>query len=116
MGLIGIAGIVWGLIGPAIYRSNQGSRSAFIRESTTNALNFHLSVLIYTFSGFIVICVVGTLLAFVTAGFATLLYFLWWPLVFGMGVWQAVSSAIGGSKASRGEIYAYPGAIKMFKN
>lgn len=116
LGLIGLAGIVWGLIGPAVFRSNQGSRSAFVRESTTNALNFHLSILIYTFGGSMVLCILGFVLAFATMGIGFILSLLAYPLVFGMMIWQAIASGIGGSRASRGEIFSYPGAIRMFKD
>ncbi len=116
LGLLGLAAIVPSFIGPLIYRGNQGLRSAFVRQSATNALNFHLSMIIYAFGGSLVLCLLGIVLAFATMGFGALISVLIYPLIFGIIIWQVIASCIGGSHAGRGEVYSYPGAIRMIKD
>ncbi|MGH8794072.1 MAG: DUF4870 domain-containing protein [Stackebrandtia sp.] len=115
LGLLFLAG-PFGWIGPLIYRGNAGAKSDFVRRSATAAMNFHLSLLIYEFSAFVVLCGVGVFLFIsdnLIGALATYLVLL--AVSISETVFGIVSSVKGGSHASRGEIYGYPGALRLIK-
>lgn len=109
-------GALFGWIPPLIYRLNAGARSRFVRECSTNALNFHLSVLIYMLGSYLLVCLISVVLGLMTGGIGFISYLLILPVALGLTAWQITAACIGGSKANRGEIHAYPGAIRMIKN
>lgn|GEM_PF-1446011 len=109
-------GAAFGWIPPLIFRVNSGARSRFVRECTTNALNFHLTMLIYTFGSYILLCLISVVLGFLTAGVGFVAWLLIIPAAIGLLAWQIAAGCIGGSKANRGEVHAYPGAIRMIKD
>lgn len=113
---------ILGFLGPLIYRAIAGERSAYVKASATAALNFHISIAIYSFGMAIVLgVVVGILVGLagsvgitfgIGVGFALLLMML---LGLGLSVWSIAASCIGGSRAGRGEIYSYPGSFRFIK-
>jgi uncharacterized Tic20 family protein len=118
LGLICLASPLFGWIGPLAYRSGAGTGSAFVLASATAALNFHLSALIYFGVAMLTGCVLGIIsgvlgLAGVSISITAMLCFLAGGL--GMMAWQIVASCIGGSHANRGEIYRYPGSLRLVK-
>ncbi|WP_158645499.1 DUF4870 domain-containing protein [Stackebrandtia albiflava] len=117
LGLACLLSPAFGWIGALVYRNNAGERSQFVRSSATNALNFHLSILVYLVAGFIGMCAVSVILGVLTPdGVGFLVWFLVVPLVLGLLIWQIVASCVGAAHANRGEVFRYPGAIRMVKN
>ncbi len=70
--------------------------SDYVAENAREALNFHISVLIYG-----LVCV---LLLLVVIGF---------PLLIGLGIGSFVLAIIGAVKASNGECYRYPLTLRL---
>jgi len=87
-----------GFIGPLIIYVTSADKDPFVKDQATEALNFHLTVLI----GWIVVLV----LSCVVVGLF-LAPFLW--------IGEIVLSIMGGMAASRGEWYRYPFNIRMVK-
>lgn len=90
------AWIFLGFIGPLVVLLIQGDRSPYVRAHTVEALNFNLSVLIYS--------IVGWVLAFVLIGFVVLA---------ALGVLWLVCTILAVVKASNGEPYRYPLTIRL---
>jgi uncharacterized Tic20 family protein len=89
---------VIGFIGPLIIYMTSADKDPFVKDQATEALNFHLTVLI----GWVVCSV----LACVVIGLF-LMPVLW--------IAEIVLSVMGGMAASRGEWYRYPFNIRMVK-
>jgi uncharacterized protein len=70
--------------------------SAYVRENAREALNFHISVLIYS------LCCVP--LIFVVIGF---------PLLFVIGIASLIFAVIAALKASDGQCYRYPLTLRL---
>jgi uncharacterized Tic20 family protein len=87
---------VIGLIGPLVIMLVKGNESPFIRRHAVEALNFHISVLIY--------CVVSFILIFVIIGIFTLLVTL---------LFAAIVTIMAIIKAAAGEDYRYPLSIRL---
>lgn len=90
------AWIFLGFIGPLVLLLIQGDRSPFVRAHTVEALNFNLSVLIYS--------IIGWVLLFVLIGFVVL---------GALGVLWLVCTVLAIVKASNGEPYRYPLTIRL---
>jgi uncharacterized Tic20 family protein len=85
-----------GALGPLVVLLMQGQRSPYVRAQAVEALNFNISVLIYS--------VVGWILAVVLVGFLLLgALFVFW-LIF---------TVIATVKVSNGEPYRYPLTIRL---
>lgn len=90
------AWIFLGFIGPLVVLLIQGDRSHFVRSHTVEALNFNLSVLIYS--------IVGWVLLFVLVG----------AVVLGaLGILWLVCTILAVVKASNGEPFRYPLTIRL---
>jgi len=87
---------VIGLIGPLVIMLVKGNESPFIRRHAVEALNFHISVVIYT--------IVSIVLIFVLIGIFTLL------ATFVFAVIVTIMAII---KAASGEDYRYPLNIRL---
>jgi len=87
-----------GILGPLIVWQIKKDEDPFINRHGIAALNFHLSMAIYYFVGF--------LLAFVVVGFFVLAV---------LAVTELVLIIIASIKASNGEEYQYPLAIRFIK-
>lgn len=85
-----------GAVGPLVVLLIQGKRSAFVRAQSVEALNFNISILIYS--------VVAWILAFVLIGFLLL------GVLF---VFQVVFTVIAAVKVSNGEPYRYPLTLRL---
>jgi len=97
--LSSVAGVwlfFFGAVGPLVVLLIQGQRSAFVRAQAVEALNFNLSVLIYS--------IVAWILVFVLVGI---------PIVIALGVFWLVLTVIATVKVSNGEPYRYPLTIRM---
>jgi hypothetical protein len=81
-------------------------RSQFVRLHSGEALNFHLSMLIYEFTGLLSAFVV----ALATAGIGLLLIF---PVLIGVGVLALVTMIQGAIAANQGRPYRYPLTIRL---
>jgi uncharacterized protein len=81
-------------------------RGPFVRAHAAEAVNFHLSLLIYQ--------VVGILLSFVlmivTMGLGL---FLIVPLLFGLGIYAIVAVIMAAIAANQGRPFRYPMTIRM---
>jgi len=93
---------VLGFIGPLIiYVMNNGPEAdPFVKDQSTEALNFHLTILI----GWVIVMVITV----VTCGIGGLLMFILWPV-------EIIFSILGGIAAGKGEWYRYPVNIRMIK-
>ena len=94
---------VLGFIGPLIIyaMNNNPQADPFVKDQSTEALNFHLTVLI----GWLIVSV----LTVVTCGIGALLMFILWPA-------EIILSIMGGVAAGKGEWYRYPVNIRMLKS
>jgi hypothetical protein len=85
-----------GALGPLVVLLVQGQRSPYVRAQAVEALNFNISVLLYS--------IVGWILAVVLVGFLLLAaVFVFW-LIF---------TVIATVKVSNGEPYRYPLTIRL---
>lgn len=95
--LSGYLGIPFGsILGPLVLWLIKKDQSAFVDENGKEALNFHLSMLLYV--------VISIPLLFVFIGFVTI------PLI---GILEIVFTIIAAVKASDGQLYRYPLSIRM---
>lgn len=93
-----LGGIILGFIAPLIVFLMYKDRDEFVKDQSTEALNFQITVLIaYVVSWVLVFVIIGifTLLAVIVANIAF--------------------SIIGGMAANRGERYRYPFALRLVK-
>ncbi len=81
-------------------------RSQFVRLHAGEALNFHISMLIYEIAG--MVTVFG--LAIATAGVGLLLIF---PVLIGAGIFALVMMIQGAIAANQGHPYRYPLTIRL---
>jgi len=102
-----VASLLGGLtfLGPLIIYLVKKDDHPFIADQGREALNFNLSMLLYT----IVLAIVFFLLAVVTLGIGFILFVLFIPL----GIAYIVLTIIAGMKANKGEAYRYPLTIRM---
>lgn len=94
-----LLGLFTGWLGPLIMHTTNKSPDPFVRHHITEALNFHLTVLLATF-----VCIP---LMFVLVGF------LLFPVV---AIGSFVCSIQATLAANRGDWYRYPVAIRFVKN
>jgi uncharacterized Tic20 family protein len=85
-----------GIVLPLVVYLAMRQESEYVAENAREALNFHISVLIYG-----LVCV---LLLFVVIGF---------PLLIALGIAAFVLAIIGAVKASNGECYRYPLTLRL---
>ena len=85
-----------GILLPLVVYLAMRQQSEFVAENAREALNFHLSVLIY--------CLCCVPLIFVVIGF---------PLLIALGIGSLVLAIIGAIKAANGECYRYPLTIRL---
>lgn len=91
------AWVALGFIGPVVVLLLGGGRSAFARAHAVEALNFNLSILLYTVIGGLLVWLLGLgLLILLVAGV----------------VWL-IGTIVATVKASRGELYRYPITIRI---
>lgn len=91
-----------GWLGPLIILLTKGDQSPHVRAHAVEALNFHISMGIYSIAAvFLLSC-----LAFFTFGIS--LFGLFVPMVL-----SVVFSIMGGNAAKQGAFYRYPLAIRM---
>jgi uncharacterized Tic20 family protein len=91
------AWIALGFIGPLVVLLLGTGRSAFARAHTVEALNFNLSILLYTFVGGLLVWLLG----------------LGVPILIVVGILWLVGTILAAMKASRGEMYRYPLTIRL---
>jgi uncharacterized Tic20 family protein len=92
------AWLALGFLGPLTVMLLAGPRSPYVRRHAVEALNFNLSVLIYT--------VISALLVIVVIGI---------PMLIAIGAVYLVAIILGAVAASRGEDYRYPLTIRFVK-
>lgn len=92
-----LGGIILGFVAPLIIMLVFGPRDGFVKDQSTEALNFQITALI----GYLASVVVAFIL----------------PLPLNLLVWVAVLvfSIMGGLAANRGEAYRYPFALRLVK-
>jgi len=96
-----------GFLGPLIIMMSRGERSRWVRDNAVEAVNFHLSFMIYTLVGGFLLTVVTC----VTLGFGAILF----VLLFVPWTVTLVCSIMAGTAAQRGRFYRYPMTIRMIK-
>jgi uncharacterized Tic20 family protein len=89
---------VFALIAPLVIMLTVGSTSHFVKRHSTEALNFHISLLIYA--------VVSAVLIVVIVGFFLLL---------AVAIFGVVMSIVAAVKAGQGQGYRYPLTIRLVK-
>ncbi len=94
--LVHIGSLFFSVLVPLIGFLVLKDRGPFVRSHTAAALNFQLSLLIYA--------IVGGALAIVLVGFV---------ILFAVAVLNVVCSIVAAVKASRGDWYQYPLAIRF---
>lgn len=94
--LVHVGSLFFSLLVPLIGYLVLKDRGPFVRSHTATALNFQLSLLIYS--------IVGGVLAIVLVGFL---------IIFAVVILNVVCSIIAAVKASRGEWYQYPLAVRF---
>ena len=93
-----LSGIILGFIGPLIVWAIYKDRDEFVKDQSTEALNFQITLLVgYVISGILMIVVIG----FIT-------YALVW-------IAAIVFAIMAGLAANRGERYRYPFALRLVK-
>lgn len=93
-----LGGIIFGFLAPLVIMLTKGNEDPFVKEQSTEALNFQITVAIAY--------VVSTILMIVLIGILT--FFVAWVLAI-------VLSIMGGMAANRGEHYRYPVALRLVK-
>ncbi len=87
-----------GFLGPLVVLLAAGNRSAFVRRHAVEALNFNLSVLLYTaVSAVLVILLIGL------------------PMLLAVGLLYLVATILGAVAASRGDDFRYPLSIRFVR-
>ena len=89
---------VLALIAPLIILLTVGKESPFVRRHSSEALNFHISLLIYVLVSFVLILVIIGIFMMIAV------------FVFGL-----VMTIIAAIKAGQGEDYRYPLTIRLVK-
>lgn len=98
--LIHLSGFILGFIGPLIGFLVVGERGPFVRAHAATALNFQISVIIYS--------IALTIITVVTIGFGGLLF-----IPFGIAF--VVFMILAAVAANQGRYYKYPLTIEMVK-
>jgi len=89
------AWVFLGFVGPLVVLLIRGERTGFARQHTVEALNFNISVLLYS--------VVGWMLVFVLVG---------WLVLAAVGLLWLIGTIVGIMRAGRGQAYRYPLTIR----
>ena len=97
-GYAGLAVPFGSLVGPFLVYTLKRDESAFIEDQAREALNFQLTIALAAIASMILMVVL--------IGFA---------LIFVVGIWWLVGTAIGASRANKGEWYRYPATIRFVK-
>jgi uncharacterized Tic20 family protein len=95
-----LGGIILGVIAPLIVWAMYKDRDEFLKDQSTEALNFQITVLFALVGSWILTVVTFGILSFL-------------PLLVFVG--NAVFCIIGGMAANRGEGYRYPVAVRLVK-
>jgi uncharacterized Tic20 family protein len=103
--IIGFVFPFLGWVGPLIIMLGSGAKDPFVKDQSTEALNFQITVVI----AYIAISVVGGVLAIIIIG---LFLFLLFPVVW---IGAAILGFIGYSHANKGEYYRYPICLRLIK-
>jgi len=98
--LIHLSGFILGFVGPLIGFLVVGDRGPFVRAHAATALNFQISVIIYS--------IALTIVTVITLGFGGLLF-----IPFGIAF--AVFMVLAAVAANQGRYYKYPLTIEMVK-
>ena len=98
--LIHLSGFILGFIGPLIGFLVVGERGPFVRAHAATALNFQISVIIYS--------IALTIVTVITLGFGGLLF-----IPFGIAF--VVFMILAAVAANQGRYYKYPLTIEMVK-
>lgn len=120
--IVHLLGIV-GFLGPLIFRLVNNSKSQYVRAHSNHALNFHISIAIYSLALAIIACGVGVVLGIGSAGNSgpgagIALFALVAVVILVIGLIEAlaiVASCVGAMKAKQGHSMWYPGTIRFLK-
>ncbi len=101
LGLIAhLGGVATTFVVPLILWQTKKDLSKFIDDQSKEALNFQLNALGYYF-----VCMIFTL---ITCGLG---YIVFIPVI----LYVAIIGIIGGLKANNGEVFRYPGTVRLVK-
>lgn len=103
-----LLGIVTGFIGPLIIWLIKKDQSRLVDDQGKEALNFHITMLIYS------LCAlpIAIVLALVTCGVGA---FLGVFLILGIGIYGAIMQILAGLDANQGVRYRYPATIRIIQ-
>ena len=88
--------LVFSVLAPIIILAVFGKRSAFVKDQSTEALNFQLTVLLASIvSGILILVVVGIF------------------MLIAVGIYAFVFAIIAGIKANEGVLYRYPICLRL---
>jgi uncharacterized Tic20 family protein len=104
-GLIGFLFIMFGWVGPLIIMLGAGAKDPYVKDQSTEAVNFGITVAL----GYIAIFVVGGILAIIIIG---LFLFLLIPVLW---ICTLVFGIVGYNASKRGEYYRYPICLRLIK-
>ena len=111
-----LVGGLFGFVSPLIFWLVKKDDSRFIDQHGKEALNFHLSTLIYIFGIALIILVPLFVLTFLTMGLGLVILF---PVLLGVVgfsfVYLWVCCTLAAMQASRGETCRYPLTISFIK-
>lgn len=113
---------VLGIIGPAVIRATKGKivtnspQERFLRQQSTEALNFQISFLIAWLGGFIVLFMLAIGLGVVLAPLAAVIMVLMWLLLVAVWVGGLVYAIMAIMAGSKGEPYRYPICFRFIKD
>jgi len=110
-----VLAILFGFLAPLIIFLVYKDRSAFVRDSSKEALNLSITATIVSLTAFIGLFTIGLglTIAFPPAGI--MLFILWFILLFSYSIAVLVFEIIGAMRANRGEFYRVPYILRLVK-
>ncbi len=105
LGMLGLLDMfIFGLVGSLVVYLTGRSESGYVEDHAREAVNFQLSMLIYT--------IIAGVLFFMTFGLAIIILI---PLAIGMWFLRLIAGIIASVAASKGEYYRYPLCIRLLR-
>ena len=95
-----LGGILFAFLAPLVVYLVQKDRGQYVKEQSTEALNFQITILI----GYVIV----TVLTIVTFGLGSILYLAVWIV-------SIVFAIMAGLAANKGENYRYPLTLRLIK-
>ena len=101
-----------GLLAPLIIYLVYKDRSAFVRETARESLNFHITAMIVSLAG-VAVMVVGFGVSVLVPVIGIFMFVALWLLLIAFGVLVLVVNILGAIKANSGITYRIPGILRF---